>query len=105
MTHYELQSKYSKWSRYEYYLDAVLHAKALEQSFGEGPKQLSVSWDPGNYDGKQIAAAVVYFPGKNLAGYLLSQTLGKLMVSDIEDSLIQKAKQKKLTRVSGFNEL
>ena len=47
LTHNELQSKESKWSRYEYYLDAVLHAKALEQSFGEGPKQLSVSWDPG----------------------------------------------------------
>ena len=105
MTHDDLQPVQSKWSRYEHYLDAVLHAKALEENFGTQAKQLSISWDPGNYDGKQIAAAVAYFPGVNTAAYLLSQTLGKLMVSEIDDSLIQKARGKKLTRVGGFNEL
>ncbi|CAK9057969.1 unnamed protein product, partial [Durusdinium trenchii] len=58
-----------------------------------------------NYDGKQISAGVAYNAPANKAGYLLNQTLGKLMVSEIDDSLVQKAKQRKLTRISGFNEL
>ena len=102
---HDLQPLQSPWARHEHYLDCVLHARSLLSEFPVQPLQLSISFDPGNYDGKQISAGVAYNAPANKAGYLLNQTLGKLMVSEIDDSLVQKAKQRKLTRISGFNEL
>ena len=103
-SHSDLQPAESTWARHEHYLDTVLHSRAL-QSFPKEPLQLSISWDPGNYTGRQVCAGVAYSPTANQACYLLSQTLGKLMMTNVDDSLIQKAKERKLTRVAGFNEL
>ena len=75
-------------------MDCVLHGRALLSGFKDEPLQLSISWDPGSYNGKQIAAAVCYFPSCDRAAYLLSQRMAKLMLSDTDDSLIEKAKQK-----------
>ena len=102
---HDLQPLESTWSRHEHFLDCVLHARALLKDFECEPLQLSISYDPGNYDGKQISAGVAYNPRSNRAAYLLSQTMGKLMMSDLDEQLIQKAHQRKLTRIPGFNEL
>ncbi|CAK9027595.1 CCHC-type domain-containing protein [Durusdinium trenchii] len=102
---HDLQPLQSLWARHEPYLDCVLHARTLLSEFPCDPLQVSVSFDPGNYDGKQISAGVAYNARANQAAYLLNQTLGKLMMSEVDDSLIEKAKQRKLTRISGFNEM
>ena len=105
-THGNLLPVESAWARHEDYLDGVLHTKALSQAVGNLKLcQLSVSFDPGNYGGKEVSAAVAYFPELDQAVYLLNQTVSRLLVADLDGSLVEKAKTKKLTRIEGYNEL
>ena len=66
---------------------------------------MSISWDPGTYTGREISASVVFYPFANKAAYLLNQTCAKLMLSDLDNSLIKDAKQSKLVRIEGYNEM
>ena len=105
LTHPELLPLDSVWLRREAYLDVVLHARALANCMAHEPLQISVSWDPGSYGGKSVCAAVAYMPTMDVAAYLLSQTVAKVAVTDVDAELIQRAKQRKLTRVDGYAEL
>lgn len=95
----------SAWARQEAYLDCVLHCRSLQQAVAKQHVQLSISFDPGQYGGKDINAAVAYSPRINKACYMLNQTMGKVMLSDIADDLVKSAQSRRLTRLEGYNEL
>lgn len=48
---------------------------------------------------------MVYSARLNLAAYLLNQQITRLMMSEVHESLLPQAKQRKLTRVEGYNEM
>ena len=103
-SHGQLLGEHSAWVRYEHFLDGLLYSKALLQTFEGEPLQLSVCWDPGNYNGKQVNVSMVFYPSCNKAAYVLNQSMQKVQMQDLSDSLIEEARQGKLARVEGFSE-
>ena len=103
-SHEELGGNTSRMMVYEAYVDCLLHMKALEQGF-QGVHQVSVSWDPSTYGGKDICMAIVYDPAQNKAAYLMSQHMTQTMLSDLHPSLLPQAKARKLCRLVAFQEI
>ena len=93
------------WARHEACLDVVLHSHALKVAFANHPPQLSISWDPSSYGGKSTNVAVFFSCHLNKGGFLLNQQVARLMHSDVEEEIIKAAKNNKLNRVEGYNEL
>ena len=92
--------------KFENYIDCLLYLQQLESAFGGDPRpQLSISWDPSTYGGKDTFVGCVYNPQTNLAGYLPNQQLTQVMVSDLETSLLPLARSRKLTRLDGYKDL
>ncbi len=92
--------------RFENYLDSFLYLDMLKKTFGSTvSQQISVSWDPSSYGGKDTFIGVIYNPHQNIAAYLPSQQLSQVRLSDLEDSLLPLARARKLTRLDGFKEL
>ena len=103
-THEELGGNTSRMMVYEAYVDCLLHMKALEAGF-QGSQQVSVSWDPSSYGGKDINMAIAYDPVQNKAAYLMSQQMTQTMLSEIRPDLLKQAKARKLCRLAGFMEV
>ena len=103
-THDELGGGTSRMLVYEDYVDCLLHKRALEAGFA-GCRQVSVTWDPSTYGGKEILMSVVYDPHSGKAGYLMSQQMVSTMYSELEPELVPLARERKLTRVEGFKEI
>eukprot|EP00438_Fugacium_kawagutii_P012976 Skav229746 [mRNA] locus=scaffold1287:489257:493660:+ [translate_table: standard] len=103
-SHGELGGSTNRMLTFEEYMDCLLHMKVLEQELG-GCKQLSVSWDPSTYGGKDTFVGIAYSPFKHKAGYLCSQQLTQVMISELDISFLDLARQKKLSRVEGFREI
>eukprot|EP00438_Fugacium_kawagutii_P019946 Skav209629 [mRNA] locus=scaffold4224:82940:87399:+ [translate_table: standard] len=103
-THDELAPKHLRLIRYEAYLEVFLYAQLLQKCF-KGRQQLSVCWDPSTYGGKETLVSTVYSPDLDIAAYLLNQQITKLLLSDLHESLLPLAKQRKLTRLAGYNEV
>ena len=103
-THDELGGDTSRMLVYEAYLDCLLHKKALENEFSSS-SQISVSWDPSTYGGKEILMAIAFDPHTRKAAYLMAQHMVSTMVSELDPDLIPLAKARKLTRVEGFKEI
>jgi len=92
--------------RYENYLDCLLYTQLLEKEFGNQQSlQISITWDPSCYGGKDAFIGVIYDPKKNLAAYLPSQQLSQILMNDLSESLLPLARSQKLTRLEGFKEL
>ena len=91
-SHEELGGCTSRMMVYESYVDCLLHMKALEVGF-QGVQQVSVSWDPSTYGGKDICMAIVYDPVHHKAAYLMSQHMTQTMLSDLHPSLLPQANQ------------
>ena len=105
-THDELGGATSRMIVFENYLDVLLHMQALQKScFGPGSNQLSITWDPSTYGGKEILMSIAYHPQTDTAGYLLSQELSHTMMSELDLSLIPLAQKRKLKRLEGFREM
>eukprot|EP00438_Fugacium_kawagutii_P036662 Skav236023 [mRNA] locus=scaffold1524:87232:91566:- [translate_table: standard] len=103
-THDELTPKHLRMLRYEAYLEVFLYAQILRKCF-KNQHQFSICWDPSTYGGKETLVSTVYSPDLNLSAYLLNQQITKLLLSDLHESLLPLAKQRKLTRLAGYNEL
>ena len=104
-THDELGGKTGRMIHFENYLDCLLHLKALQAGFSGAPKQISVSWDPSTYGGKDILMGVLYHPELGRAAYLMCQHMTQTMLSEIHPSLLPSAKERKLQRLEGFKEI
>lgn len=91
--------------KFENYLDSLLYLQLLEKTFQDFVPQVSVSWDPSTYGGKDTLIGIVYHPEQNLAAYLPSQQLSQVLLNDFDTSLLPMAKSKKLTRVDGYKDL
>eukprot|EP00435_Cladocopium_sp_Y103_P052500 s248_g16.t1 len=103
-SHEELGGSTNRLVRMEAFLDTMHYSDALSSQF-KGTTQLSVSFDPSGYGGKDIMVAVCYDPAKNLCGHLLNQQLAHTMMSEVHSSLLDLAKQRKLVRIDGYKEL
>ena len=103
-THEELGGNTNRMLVFEAYLDCLLHLKALQAGF-KGHKQLSVSWDPSSYGGKDILMSVVYDPEEGQAAYLMAQHMTQTRLSELHPSLLPTAKARKLCRLEGFKEI
>ena len=103
-THDDLGGGTSRMFVYEDYIDCLLHKRALERGFA-GCRQVSVSWDPSTYGGKDILMSVVYNPHTGKAGYLMSQQMISTMYSELEPELVPLARERKLTRIEGYKEI
>lgn len=103
-THDELGGGTSRMMIFDNYLDVMLHMKTLQKEFA-GTNQLSITWDPSTYGGKDILMAIGYHPQKDSAAYLLSQELGHTLMSELDLSLVPMAKKRKLKRLEGFREM
>lgn len=107
-THSDLGASNSRMIHWESYLDCLLHLKAVQAGLGDhGGRacQLSVTWDPSTYGGKEIFIGIVYDWQKNLASYLMAQQLGHTMLSELDQSLLECARRRVLTRLDGYKEL
>ena len=103
-THEELGGSTNRMIVFENYVDCILHLKALQSGF-ERSKQVSVSWDPSNYGGKEILMSILYDPAFDKAAYLMCQHMTQTMLSELHPSLLPAAKSRKLCRLEGFKEL
>ena len=103
-THTELGGASSRMMAFEHYIDCLLHSHALAESF-DGCRQLSVSWGPSTYGGKDTFFGVVYDAVHDKAAYLLSQQLGTVVLSELGTELVPLAKSRKLTRIDGYKEI
>eukprot|EP00438_Fugacium_kawagutii_P020973 Skav206113 [mRNA] locus=scaffold3261:44575:49089:+ [translate_table: standard] len=103
-SHADLGGNTNRMVRYEAYIDCLLHSQVLERELG-GHKQVSVAWDPSSYGGKDIFIGCVYVPSINKAAYLLSQELAHTTVGELDASLFDLAKGRKLTRLEGYREI
>ena len=103
-THDEFGAESQRMIHLENYVDCLLHLQTLEASF-PNCRQLSVSWDPSSYGGKDTLVAVLYDPKQNIAAYLPNQQLPQVMMNEVEGSLLALARSRKLTRIEGFKEL
>ena len=103
-THGELVPEQSAMMKYESYIECALYQKSMQETFG-GQKQVSVAWDPSNYGGKDVLVSIIYSSSLRRAGYLMNQQLTKVRVGDVHESLLPLVKQRKLTRIEGYNEL
>ena len=104
-THGDAVSAETTWARQEALLDCVLHQRAILQATQGHPKQVCVSWDPSTYGGKDIMVCIAYSSSLQKGCYCLNQLMAKMKVSDVHDSLIKSARDKKLERIEGYNEL
>ena len=105
-THDELGGATNRMIVFENYLDVLLHMQALQKScFGPGSNQLSITWDPSTYGGKEILMSIAYHPQADAAAYLLSQELSHTMMSELDLSLVPLAQKRKLKRLEGFREM
>lgn len=93
--------------QFEAYIDCLLYLDMLARAFDYSQKspQLSISWDPSTYGGKDTFIGVVYDAISNQAGYLPSQQLSQVIMSDLEESLLPMARSRKLTRLDGYKDL
>ena len=103
-SHGELGGNTSRMMVFESYLDCLLHMRAMQEKFGQ-QRQISVTWDPSTYGGKDIFMGIVYDCHQDVAGYLLSQQLSQTMVSELDLSLLPLAKKRQLTRLDGYKEI
>lgn len=103
-THDELGGATTRMVVFEAYLDCLLHLKALQVGFRES-RQISVSWDPSSYGGKDILMAVVYDPVEDQAAYLMAQHMTQTLLSELHPSLLPTAKSRKLCRLEGYKEI
>ena len=104
-THGDAVSAETTWARQEALLDCVLHQRAILQAMQGHPKQVCVSWDPSSYGGKDIMVCIAYSSSLQKGCYCLNQLMAKMKLSDVHDSLIKSARDKKLERIEGYNEL
>ena len=106
-THEQFGEASQPMVRVEHYLDCLLYLHKLEEAFGDltDCPQISVSWDPSTYGGKDTFVGIVYSCCKNLAAYLPNQQLSQVLFSDLHDSLIPLGRAKKLCRLDGFKDL
>ena len=93
-THDNLVSPNTAFAKYENALDTYLHQAALHQCMRGHPKQVTVSWDPSSYGGKEVMVVIGYSKHIQRGFYLLNQWLSKMRLSDLDDSLIQAAREK-----------
>lgn len=103
-THGELGGGNQRLIVFENYMDCLLHLKALQMGF-TGSNQVSVSWDPSTYGGKDVLMAVVYDPALDKAAYLMCQHMTQTVLSELHPSLLPAAKGRKLCRLEGFKEI
>ena len=103
-THRELGGASNRMIVFENYMDCLLHLKALQNGCS-GCKQLSCSWDPSSYGGKDIMMAIMYDPFLDRAAYLMCQHMTQTMLSELHTSLLPAAKGRKLLRLEGFKEI
>ena len=105
-THGELAFGDNRMMRYEAWVDCILYMQKIHHTFhSQQIKQVSIHWDPSSYGGREVMVGVAYSHELDVACYMMNQHLTKLMVSDLEESLLPLAHKKKLTRLSGYNEL
>ena len=102
-THEGLSLSTVRFMQYESYLDCLLHCKTVQHVLSQ-ERQLCIAWDPSSYGGKEILVGAVYSRRLDKAG-LLNQEMRPVMLGDIDDSLLPLARQSKLKRVTGYNEL
>ena len=105
MSHESLVPLQQKWMRHEDMIDVILHCKMLQETFNNHPKQISITWDPGNYGGKSTNVICFFSNHLSKGGFLLNQQVAKLMQSDVDDELVKLAKNSRLSRLDGYNEL
>ena len=103
-THEDLDLAKVRLTQGEAYIDCMMHSQVLKKTF-QGQKQVSVSWDPSSYAGKEILVSAIYAPSLDQGGWLMNQQLSQVMVSDLVDELVPLARQSKLTRIEGYKEL
>ena len=103
-THGELGGGTSRMVVFENYIDVLMHMKAIQKDFAN-THQLSVTWDPSTYGGKDILVAIAYRVDQDKAAYLLSQQLGHTVMSELDMDLVGLAKKRQLTRLEGFKEV
>ncbi|CAE7439301.1 unnamed protein product, partial [Symbiodinium pilosum] len=105
VTHDDLVASETSWARKEALVDCVLHQNALLSFMKGHPKQVALSWDPSNYGGKEILVVMGYSKHLQSGFYALNQWLARMKLSDLDDSLIKTAREKKLERLEGYNEI
>ena len=105
LSHGDVVSVATQWAKREAFLDCVLHGQALLSSMQGHPKQISLSWDPSTYGGKEIMVVMGYSAQLQKGFYAFNQLLAGMRLSDLDDSLIKTARAKKLERLEGYNEL
>eukprot|EP00438_Fugacium_kawagutii_P035086 Skav205139 [mRNA] locus=scaffold3411:179900:184204:- [translate_table: standard] len=103
-SHEDLGGNTNRMVRYEAYIDCLLHSQVLEKELS-GHKQVSVAWDPSSYGGKDIWIGCIYVPSIHKAAYLMLQELAHTTVGELDTSLLDLAKGKKLTRLEGYREI
>ena len=91
-THGELGGGTSRMVVFENYIDVLMHMKAIQKDFAN-THQLSVTWDPSTYGGKDILVAIAYRVDQDKAAYLLSQQLGQTVMSELDMDLVGLAKR------------
>ncbi|CAK9091627.1 Probable ubiquitin-conjugating enzyme E2 23 (E2 ubiquitin-conjugating enzyme 23) (Ubiquitin carrier protein 23) [Durusdinium trenchii] len=103
-THQDVNLGNSRLLQYEAFLDCFLHGEALASTFA-GERQVCVAWDPSSYGGKEVMVAAIYSTNLDKAAWLLNQQMGQVMLSELHESLLPMARQSKLDRITGYNEL
>ncbi|CAE7344097.1 unnamed protein product [Symbiodinium sp. CCMP2592] len=103
-THEDLSLSTVRFMQYEAFLDCLLHYNSVKHVFSQ-ERQLCIAWDPSSYGGKEVLVGAVYSRRLDKAAWLLNQELRPVMLGDIDETLLPLAKQAKLKRVAGYNEL
>ena len=103
-THEDLSLSTVRFMQYEAFLDCLLHYNTVKQVFGQ-ERQLCIAWDPLSYGGKEVLVGAVYSRRLDKAAWLLNQEMRPVMLGDLDETLLPLAKQSKLKRVTGYNEL
>ena len=103
-THEDLSLSTARFMQYEAFLDCLLHYNTVKPVFSQ-ERQLCIAWDPSSYGGKEVLVGAVYSTQLDKAAWLLNQELRPVMLGDIDETLLPLARQSKLKRVTGYNEL
>ena len=103
-THEDLSLSTVRFMQYEAFLDCLLHYNTVKQVFGQ-ERQLCIAWDPLSTEEKKFWSVPCIAGGLTKPLGCLNQEMRPVMLGDLDETLLPLAKQSKLKRVTGYNEL
>ena len=104
-THTGLAASRGNLVEREAHSTVALYNQKVAEALADGPKQVSTSWDPSTYGGRNTLVSTLFAPSTGALAVVPNQNLKKIVVGDVDDSFIEETKASKLRTIEGYSEL